>query len=115
MIYTQVSSQNQRKRNKMRYENSTILKDATTGKRYFKAMKYPPIPYDNNDIYIITVYGDRIDMLAYEYYSDINDYWILASANNMKGDSLFVKPGTQFRIPASVAEAKIAYEELNSL
>jgi len=78
-------------------------------------MKYPPIPYDNNDIYIITVYGDRIDMLAYEYYGDINDYWILASANGMKGDSIFVKPGTQFRIPANVSEARAAYSELNSL
>ncbi len=99
----------------MRYENITILKDSGTGKRYYRGVKYPSIPYSDNDVYIITVFGDRLDVLAQEYYGNISDYWILQCANNLPGDSIFVAPNTQLRIPLNIISIKQSYNVLNKV
>lgn len=97
----------------MRYDNITILKDSITNRRYYRGSKYPPIPYNDEDIYIISVYGDRLDILSQDYYGTIDDYWIILTANNLPGDSLFIPPGTQIRIPFDTASIKTAYDNLN--
>ena len=40
-------------------------------KRYYKALKYPEIPLSINDIYLITTTGDRLDLLANQFYKDV--------------------------------------------
>lgn len=97
----------------MRYDSQEILIDNNTGKRYLKALKYPAIPVSVDDIYIITQFGDTLDFLSYEYYNNVDDYWILAIANGMDGSSRFVKPGTQFRIPSDIVEVKRLFNEIN--
>jgi hypothetical protein len=97
----------------MRYENVTILKDNLTNRRYYRGVKYPPVPYNDEDIYIISVYGDRLDILSYDYYGTTDDYWIILTANNLPGDSLYVVPGTQIRIPSNTSDLKIAFDTLN--
>jgi len=99
----------------MRYENITILKDQETGKRYYRGVKYPAVPYSDTDIYIISVFGDRLDLLAQDYYGDISDYWIIQCANNLPGDSIFVEPNTQLRIPINIIPIKQAYNALNKV
>lgn len=99
----------------MRYQGTTILKDPTTGKRYYRATKYPQIAYSDNDIYIITVFGDRIDIIAYDYYKSVDDYWIITVANNLPGDSIFITPGTQLRIPQEINTIKQNYNRLNNI
>jgi hypothetical protein len=86
-----------------RYNNAVIL-TTPKGKPYFKGKQYPNIPLSESDIYVITTIGDRLDLLAYSYYRDVNLWWIIAAANNnaTKG-SLFPAPGTQLRIPTNAA------------
>jgi hypothetical protein len=83
----------------MRYNNSDILV-TSTGKQYYKEKKYPVIPPSENDIYIVTVQGDRLDLLAYTYYKDATLWWIIAMVNNdVVFGSMFPEPGIQLRIP----------------
>lgn len=88
-----------------RYNNVNVLKDEN-GKRYLRAVKYPYIPVTDTDIYIISVAGDTLDVLANDYYKSVDDYWIIAIANNLRGDSRFIAPGTQIRIPQGVEQIK---------
>lgn len=89
----------------MRYGEQTILD--FNGEQYFKQKIIPSIPLSETDIYIITNVGDRLDLLAFNYYSNVNDWWIIAAANNniTKG-SIYPKPGTQLRIPINIDEVK---------
>lgn len=98
-----------------RYSSLDILKDGSNGRRYIKAPKYPEIPFSDLDIYIETVYGDRLDIIAYEYYKSIDYYWVLIVANNLPGSSIFVPPGTQLRIPADLESILTNYDILNGL
>ena len=98
----------------MRYQDIAIEKDLKTGVRYYKSVKYPDIPFSDDDIYIESVWGDRVDNLAYDYYNSVDDYWIIVVANGLKGDSIFIPPGTQIRIPANLESIKNDFEALNS-
>jgi hypothetical protein len=83
-----------------RYSNSTILKTEFTNRPYYKGKFYPNIPLTENDVYVITTVGDRLDSLAFSYYGNANLWWIISIANNniTKG-ALYPEPGTQLRIP----------------
>lgn len=66
---------------------------------------YPHIPENAEDIYVISTVGDRLDILASNYYGDSSMWWIIASANPLlKRDTLTVSPGLQVRIPYSKQE-----------
>ena len=88
----------------MRYDNVKTLIDPDTKRRYLRGVKYPAIPYDDNDIYIITVAGDRLDLLAFDFYGDSTLWWIIASANDMQPDSLVPPLGMTLRIPVNVPD-----------
>ena len=64
-------------------------------KKYFKPIKYPKIPLNINDIYVITVAGDRLDLLANQFYNDTRLWWIIATANMnvIRRDSFNLKAG----------------------
>ena len=99
----------------MRYTNSTIL--SKDGKSYYKGKKYPQIPLSENDVYVITNIGDRLDTLANSYYKDISLWWIISAANSnvISSDSLFITPGTQIRIPTDIGNILNQYETLNKI
>lgn len=99
----------------MRYENINILRDKDTGIRYFRGVKYPRIYPNDNDIYIMTVGGDTLDVISMDYYGNVDDYWIIAIANGLSGDSRFVEPGTQLRIPSDTETIKSNYRRLNNI
>lgn len=98
----------------MNYNGVPILKDVS-GKRYYISLKYPEIPLSENDIYIITVYGDRLDVISNQYYKNTEDAWIISTANGLYGDSLFFTPGTQLRIPTDIIRIKNNFNVLNHL
>jgi hypothetical protein len=98
-----------------RYSNLPIIKENQNTRRYIKAPKYPQIPFSDLDVYIETVYGDRLDIIAFDYYKSVDYYWVLIVANNLPGDSIFVKPGTQLRIPSDLEEVLANYESLNGV
>jgi hypothetical protein len=90
----------------MRYTNINQARNLQdTGKlgpRYIKNNKYPEIAISDEDIYVITVSGDRYDLLAQTYYYDHTLWWIISRANlNLSdADSLYPPIGEQIRIPA---------------
>ena len=96
-----------------RYNNNTILK-TSQNVPYYKGKFYPNIPLSENDIYVITTIGDRLDSLAYTYYRDTEMWWIIAVANNnvTKG-SLFPAPGTQLRIPLDINPILSQFNKFN--
>lgn len=101
-----------------RYQNIKILTDSVVkpGVRFYATVRYPEIPLSENDIYLITVSGDRLDLIAQQYYGDNSLYWIISSANNtLKKDSLFVEEGTQIRVPADIGTIINKYNLLNRL
>lgn len=97
-----------------RYDNKTI-ETTSSGKPYIKGKFYPNIPLSINDIYVITTVGDRLDLLAYSYYSDINLWWVISMANNnvTKG-SMFPTPGTQLRIPTDLTNIIGLFNQFNT-
>ena len=84
-------------------------------KRYYKALKYPEIPLSINDIYITTTSGDRLDLLANQFYKDVDLWWIIATANPnvVRRDSFNLKGGLELRIPADKDEIIHSFSELN--
>ena len=75
------------------------------GPFYYKNVKYPEIPLDNTDIYVITTRGDRFDTLANQFYGDKSLWWVISSANqSLPQNSLFIPQGTQLRIPRNFSD-----------
>ena len=69
-----------------------------------------------NDIYVITDFGDRLDLLSNQFYQDITLYWIIAIANPNKLNlgSINIPPGTQLRIPTDIVGVLQSYNLLNA-
>lgn len=95
-----------------RYPSSLIRKE-TNGPRYFGSTKYPFIDESIDDIYIITVQGDRLDNLAAQFYGDTTLYWILQQANELNRDSLYPPIGHQLRIPQNLNKILTDFDLLN--
>jgi len=98
-----------------RYETTPIL--ITSDYRpYYKNKYYPNIPLSESDVYVITTVGDRLDSLAFSYYSDATLWWVIAMANNnaTKG-ALYPTPGTQLRIPTDLNNVLQLVEKFNQV
>jgi len=89
----------------------------TLGTVYYRNAKYPEIPERADDIWVITDFGDRLDLLANQFYQDVTLYWIIAAANPNKISfgSLFINEGTQLRIPIDVNSIIGSYNRLNAV
>jgi len=80
-----------------RYQNiGTYTTD--DGKLIYLPTKYPSVVTSNNDYYIIAKAEDRLDLIAADFY----------------GDSMFVTPGFQLRIPGNIATALDEYDDYNT-
>lgn len=87
-----------------RYNRTNIIRNLE-GKRYYDAKIYPEIPRSNNDLYVITSFGDRYDLLANRYYKSPSLWWVISSANPEYIGSLYPPIGVQLRIPADISIA----------
>jgi len=96
-----------------RYQNIKGVKYEATGSQYYVNNIYPDIPLSNDDNYVITVLGDRLDLLAFDFYGDTSYWWVIASANALPGDSLYLEPGMQLRIPVNLSAAISQYNYTN--
>ena len=97
---------------KLRNENQFVGK---LGDQYYRTTYYPEIEPQESDIYVETEFGDRLDLLANQFYKDVTLYWVIAIANpdviNM--GSLFITEGSQIRIPVNVQAIVDSYNLLN--
>ena len=85
------------------------------GLRAYKPIRYPNIPFSVDDIYVTTTAGDRLDLLANQFYNDVNLWWIISSANpnHVRRDSFNLKPGLEIRIPANSSAIIRLFESIN--
>lgn len=96
-----------------RYDDKTIL-HTSNKKPYVKGKFYPNIPLSEDDIYVVTTVGDRLDYLAYTYYRDSGLWWVIAAANNnVTNGFLNPVPGTQLRIPQNISSILTQLEQFN--
>ena len=86
-----------------RYE-TTETKKTFDGKLVYRPKIYPNIPLRDDDIYVATETGDRLDTLAYDFYGDSKMWWIIASANNIHDAVFGFEDGTILRIPQNYIE-----------
>lgn len=98
-----------------RYTNIPQVKPTPQSKVTTRAVLYPSIPKNLNDLYVRTNSEDRLDMLAYKYYGDVNDWWIIAEANGIGKGTLRVEGGLQLRIPTNIEKIKNEYRSLNQI
>ena len=86
-----------------RYKTSKTKK-TFDGKLVYRPKIYPNIPLRDDDIYVATETGDRLDTLAYDFYGDSKMWWIIASANNIHDAVFGFEDGTILRIPQNYIE-----------
>jgi len=85
-----------------RYEN-TKYKVNKNNIKSFGTTIYREIPERDDDVWVITQHGDRLDQLAHQFYGNVNLWWYIAKANNLKFMTLPV--GTSLRIPSTTEYA----------
>ena len=81
-----------------RYKNSRIKRK--DNKSYYKTIIYQKIPKSESDIYVITQFGDRLDLLANQFYGDPTLWWYIARANNL--NTMVIPENIQLRIPGTL-------------
>lgn len=98
-----------------RYQYIAITNNNVRRKQQYIPTYYPVIPANENDTYILTQYQDRLDLIAYDFYGDSTLWWVIAMANELPGDSLYLEVGTQLRIPFDISAVLNEYVEYNRL
>lgn len=96
-----------------RYSNTQSVANKNTKQKYLESTIYPKIKPSNNDVYIISEQGDRLDILAKNYYGDSEMWWIIAIANNINDAVFYIQPGTQLRIPQNVGNIVKEFQKIN--
>ena len=97
-----------------RYSNTGEYK-TDEGKTYQKVTRYPEIPETDDDVYVVTTDGDRLDLLADQYYKDWTLYWIIAAANpSLPFSSIYPTLGVQIRIPAYPEDVMNSFNNISN-
>ena len=84
-----------------RYDYTKIKKNKA-GDRVYETTMYPTVNLDENDIYIYSKDGDRLDTMAYRFYKDTSLWWIIAKANNLDAAHIGLEVDNQIRIPTNI-------------
>ena len=103
--------------NKIERRRNTNEFVGTLGTEYYRTVFYPEVAPSENDIYVETEFGDRLDLLANQFYNNVSLYWIIAIANPnvISFGSLMPPVGTQLRIPTDISGILDSYNSLNEL
>lgn len=94
------------------YQTISTIK-TQDGKQIYITPVYPDIPLSESDVYLIAQMGDRLDRLAYDFYGDATAWRIIAMANAIPGDSVYLQPGIQIRVPKNISDVKNLYLKSN--
>ena len=65
---------------------------------------YEPVDSRDSDIYIIAQDGDRLDLLANQFYGNHGLWWFIGRVNNIT--TMNIPAGTSLRIPATTEQAR---------
>jgi hypothetical protein len=103
-----------------RYDNNPIISTIPSVQypkttRYRSSTRYPDIQLTEDDFFILTLRGDRLDNLAYQFYGDPTLWWVISIANpDLPNDSLYPTLGYQLRIPSDITKILDDFDQLNS-
>ena len=96
-----------------RYTEQPIITGSNSSQMY-TTTKYQKIPLSFEDLFVITTIGDRLDVLADQYYDDSTLWWVISMGNDqLDQSSYYVEPGIQLRIPANLAGIISNFRVLN--
>jgi hypothetical protein len=84
------------------------------GTTRYESTRWPVLPVQQTDQYIITKLLDRLDILAYDFYQDSTKWWVLARANNLPPGTFRIPAGTRLRIPFPLPESEFNFSIINS-
>ena len=81
----------------------------------YRTIRYPEVPQSDNDIWVLTTVGDRLDTLSYQFYGDDSLWWIISIANPNKVNfgSVYLTPGIEIRIPINYSQVVSSFNLLN--
>jgi len=96
-----------------RYISSKVIQLRNDNTSKHSTSFVPKIERDNTDLFIRTRAGDRLDLLAHEFYQDVTLWWILASVNNLGKGTFAIPPGSRLRIPLNISDIREKYVEFN--
>ena len=82
-----------------RYDTANVIKNKF-GKNIIST-NIISVNFSDNDIYIRITSPQRIDLLAYELYGDVNEWHKIAVANGLGKGSLWIPSNSIIRIPKS--------------
>ena len=86
-----------------RYKNTKLNRDTKSNQLSYRTSIYKEVPESNNDIYVITQTGDRLDHLAQQFYGNSNLWWFIAHVNNI--NTINLKAGVGLRISFDLEKA----------
>jgi len=78
---------------------------SNTKHQFFETSYFVEVPETDNDTFIITQDGDRLDNLAFHFYGDSTLWWFIAHVNDIY--TINIPVGTSLRIPPSDVLAKM--------
>lgn len=85
------------------------------GASFYSTVRYPTPPLSENDIYVLTSRGDRLDLLADQFYGDSSLWWVISSANkSLPQNSFHLPEGSQLRIPSNPGQVVNLFNQQNS-
>ena len=70
----------------------------------YRTTIYEDTPEKDDDIYVTTQEGDRLDNLALTFYGSPQHWWFIAHVNNLT--TINVEAGLTLRIPSSLSDAR---------
>ena len=97
----------------MRYKTIPIKTDED-GNTIVSTSILPTVRKKSSDTFVLMVEKTRLDHLALKFYGNPNYWWIIASANNIKG-TMFAKLGSQIRIPRDINMIIAEYNRINGI
>lgn len=84
------------------------------GAKFYFTTFYPDIPLSENDTYVLTNQGDRLDLLAHQFYGDKKLWWVISIANpSIPKNSINLPIGTQLRIPFNPNNVISLFNKIN--
>lgn len=80
--------------NKDRYKNDNIVNN-----KYMTHI-IQDIPESQKDTWLLSNFNMRLDLLSYKYYKTVDYWWLIAQANKLPADSIYIGvEGMLLRIP----------------
>jgi len=84
------------------------------GQQMYTTTKYQKIPLSFEDLFVYTTVGDRLDVLALQYYDDSSLWWVISMGNDLLDQASYYPPeGIQLRIPANLSGILSNFKVLN--